>query len=69
MRNKSRKSSEHGRAYLGAMRAAANCALANRQILAHLAREAFVKVFGKVDISLLYDVSHNNKGLISGGGE
>ncbi len=51
--------SEEGQAYLGAMRAAVNCALANRQILAHLAREVFSRVFGKVDMPLLYDVSHN----------
>lgn len=52
------KSSE-GQAYLGAMRAAVNCALANRQILAHLAREGFQRVFGKIEMPLLYDVSHN----------
>jgi len=51
--------SEDGQAYLGAMRAAANCALANRQILAHLAREGFFRIFGKMDMPLLYDVSHN----------
>jgi len=51
--------SEEGQAYLGAMRAAVNCALANRQILAHLAREGFSRVFGKMDMPLLYDVSHN----------
>lgn len=51
--------SEEGQAYLGAMRAAVNCALANRQILAHLAREGFSRIFGKMDMPLLYDVSHN----------
>jgi len=51
--------SEHGQAYLGAMRSAVNCALANRQILAHLAREAFRRVFGRGEMPLLYDVSHN----------
>lgn len=51
--------SKDGQAYLGAMRAAGNCALANRQILAHLAREGFVRIFGKMDMPLLYDVSHN----------
>lgn len=51
--------SPEGRAYLGAMRAAVNCALANRQILAHLAREVFAHVFGKMEMPLLYDVSHN----------
>ena len=36
--------SELGQRYLGAMRAAINCALANRQILTHLCREAFGRV-------------------------
>jgi tRNA-splicing ligase RtcB len=48
-----------GEAYLGAMRAAINCALANRQIITHLVREAFHEVFPKTELPLLYDVSHN----------
>jgi tRNA-splicing ligase RtcB len=48
-----------GEAYLGAMRAAINCALANRQILTHLVREAFHEIFPKAELPLLYDVSHN----------
>ncbi len=48
-----------GRAYLGAMRAGINCALANRQIVAHLAREVFSDVLPKAELKLLYDVSHN----------
>ena len=48
-----------GRAYLGAMRAGINCALANRQILTHLARDAFAELFPQADLRLLYDVSHN----------
>jgi len=48
-----------GRDYLGAMRAAINCALANRQILTHLARRAFERVAPQADLELLYDVSHN----------
>jgi tRNA-splicing ligase RtcB len=51
--------SEVGRRYLGAMRAGINCALANRQILGHLAREAFARVFPKAALPLLFDVSHN----------
>ncbi|HEY5790767.1 MAG TPA: RtcB family protein [Gammaproteobacteria bacterium] len=51
--------SDSGRAYLGAMRAAINCALANRQILTHLAREAFAEVLPAARLELLYDVSHN----------
>jgi tRNA-splicing ligase RtcB len=48
-----------GREYLGAMRAAINCALANRQILTHLTREAFAAVIPQARLHLLYDVSHN----------
>ncbi|HEY7217951.1 MAG TPA: RtcB family protein [Candidatus Binatia bacterium] len=48
-----------GEAYLGAMRAAINCALANRQIITQLARRAFEEVFPGVDLAILYDVSHN----------
>jgi len=48
-----------GESYLGAMRAAINCALANRQIITHLTREAFSVVFPGSHLSLLYDVSHN----------
>jgi tRNA-splicing ligase RtcB len=51
--------SDTGQAYLGAMRAAINCALANRQILTHLAREAFARVVPGAVLTLLYDVSHN----------
>ena len=38
--------SKEGRHYLGAMRAAANYAWCNRQIMTHLARQAFGEVFG-----------------------
>jgi tRNA-splicing ligase RtcB len=48
-----------GQAYLGAMRAAINCALANRQIITHLIRQAFEEIFPRADLPLLYDVSHN----------
>jgi tRNA-splicing ligase RtcB len=48
-----------GRSYLGAMRAGINCALANRQILTHLARAAFSRVLPEAELQLLYDVSHN----------
>jgi tRNA-splicing ligase RtcB len=48
-----------GEAYLGAMRAAINCALANRQIITHLVRKAFGEVFPQAELPLLYDVSHN----------
>ena len=48
-----------GQNYLGAMRAGINCALANRQIITHLTRQAFTHVIPDVELSLLYDVSHN----------
>ena len=48
-----------GEKYLGAMRAAINCALANRQIITHLVRQAFAEVMSEADLSVLYDVSHN----------
>ena len=51
--------SELGQDYLGAMRAAANCAMANRQIVTHLVREAFARFFPQEQLPLLYDVSHN----------
>jgi tRNA-splicing ligase RtcB len=51
--------SELGQRYLGAMRAAINCALANRQILTHLTRAVFGRFFPGIALPLLYDVSHN----------
>jgi tRNA-splicing ligase RtcB len=51
--------SELGQRYLGAMRAAINSALANRQILTHLAREVFARFFPDCRLELLFDVSHN----------
>jgi tRNA-splicing ligase RtcB len=55
--------SPEGQSYLGAMRAAANFAWCNRQLLAHQAREVFAKVLGKswesLGMELVYDVAHN----------
>ncbi len=55
--------SPEGQAYLGAMRAAANYAWANRQLLMHRARSVFERIFGKgwqaLGMSLVYDVAHN----------
>ena len=51
--------SREGQHYLGAMRAAINVALANRQVLTHLTREVFAEVLPEADLTLLYDVSHN----------
>ena len=50
--------SDEGRAYLGAMAAAANYALANRQVLGEAARRVFERVTGR-GLDLVYDVSHN----------
>ena len=51
--------SDLGQDYLGAMRAAINCALANRQILTALVRQVFAEVLPRAVMPLLYDVSHN----------
>jgi tRNA-splicing ligase RtcB len=55
--------SPEGEAYLGAMRAAANFAFANRQVLAHSARLAFEETFaGKArnfQLRQVYDIAHN----------
>jgi len=55
--------SPEGQAYLGAMRAAANFAFANRQILAYSARQAFEEVFGGKArnhyLHQVYDITHN----------
>ena len=55
--------SPEARAYLGAMRAAANFAFANRQCLAHMAREAVERTLGVsprgLGWRLVYDVWHN----------
>jgi len=51
--------SPEGQAYLGAMNAAINVALANRQILASLARESLRELFPAASVETLFDVSHN----------
>jgi len=49
--------------YIGAMKAAANYAWANRQVLMHLVRLSFEKVFSQswqnLGMYLIYDVAHN----------
>ncbi len=56
--------SPEGERYLGALAAAANYAFANRQLLAHQAREAFLRFFrrGPSDLRMraVYDCGHNN---------
>jgi tRNA-splicing ligase RtcB len=51
--------SPEGRAYVGAMAAAANYGRANRQLLTEATRRAFDRSTGTGDLDLLYDVSHN----------
>lgn len=52
--------SPEGQSYLGAMRAAANFAWANRQAILHFLRGSIWQVFGKgTRIGLIYDVCHN----------
>jgi len=55
--------SPEGRHYLGAMRAAANYAWCNRQLLMCQARDVFERVFGEswqtLKMGLIYDVAHN----------
>ncbi len=51
--------SPEGQQYLGAMRAAINGALANREVIGHLVRKVFARHAPGARLSLLYDVSHN----------
>jgi tRNA-splicing ligase RtcB len=54
--------SQEGRDYLAAMAAAVNFAFANRQIITHLAREAFASVLGDQparSMHTVYEVAHN----------
>jgi tRNA-splicing ligase RtcB (3'-phosphate/5'-hydroxy nucleic acid ligase) len=55
--------SPEGQKYLAAMRAAANFAWCNRQLLMQQAREVFADVFGRswqeLQMNLVYDVCHN----------
>ncbi|WP_424363351.1 RtcB family protein [Methylocystis parvus] len=51
--------SDLGQRYLGAMRAAINCALANREIIGHLVRQVFARFFLHAELPLMFDVSHN----------
>jgi tRNA-splicing ligase RtcB len=48
-----------GVSYLGAMRAGINCALANRQIITHIARQTVSRLLPGAKLDLLFDVSHN----------
>src|SRR5437879_13895792 len=53
--------SAEARDYLGAMRAAANFAFANRQLLTHWARDVFARELGADarELAVVYDGAHN----------
>lgn len=55
--------SPEGKAYLGAMRAAANFAFCNRQVIEHIARNALLKALSispnALGMRLIYDICHN----------
>jgi tRNA-splicing ligase RtcB len=55
--------SPEGKAYMGAMKAGANFAFANRQVLAFHARRSFEEVFGgkkvRWELTQVYDITHN----------
>jgi tRNA-splicing ligase RtcB len=59
--------SREGQAYFAAMKAAANMAFANRQLIAHRVREVMSAVFGRdphaLGLHTVYDVSHNTASL------
>lgn len=54
---------EEGQRYFSAMKAAANFAWANRQMITHWVRESFEEVFKRkaedMEMSIVYDVAHN----------
>ncbi|ASJ03072.1 RNA-splicing ligase RtcB [Thermococcus profundus] len=55
--------SEEGQRYFSAMKAAANFAWANRQMITHWVRESFEEVFKRkaedMEMEIVYDVAHN----------
>lgn len=55
--------SPEGKTYLGAMRCAANFAFCNRQVIKHLAEEAFMKALSispkELNMRTVYDICHN----------
>jgi len=59
--------SPEGRAYFGAMNAAANMAFANRQVITHRVREVLSTLFGRdpraLGLEVVYDVCHNTAKL------
>jgi tRNA-splicing ligase RtcB len=61
--------SREGQDYFAAMKAGANMAFANRQLITHRVRETLSRVFGReaqdLGLSVIYDVSHNTASLES----
>jgi tRNA-splicing ligase RtcB len=51
--------SPEGQKYFSAVNCAINYAFANRQVICHLTRNAFKKVFPDADLPLLYNIGHN----------
>lgn len=52
--------SPEGKKYFGAMCCALNYAHANRQVIAHLVRQGFNKIFPKAKVETFYEISHNS---------
>jgi tRNA-splicing ligase RtcB len=54
--------SEEGKRYLGAVACGANCAFANRQVIAHIVRRVFAQRFSvaPATVRTVYDIGHNN---------
>lgn len=53
--------SEEGKRYFSAVNAGTNCAFANRQVIVHLARGVFSRMYGidEKEMGLVYGVGHN----------
>lgn len=51
--------SQLGKDYYGAMCCAVNFAFANKQLITHWIREEMRKIFGNIEVNVVYDVSHN----------
>lgn len=52
--------SDEGQKYISAMLCALNYAFANRQVISHLVREGFKKVFPDSEVNMLYSLTHNS---------
>jgi tRNA-splicing ligase RtcB len=52
--------SEEGKKYFSAMCCALNYAYANRQVITHLVRESFRKIFPKAKVETFYEITHNS---------